>query len=275
MTISLPPTAPSRQDPATFSDRADAFAAWLVGAVPQFNALAVGSNDSGNFQNITVSGQISGNAVTQSSTDTTAGRISTVGWMGLGALSLPVLDADAVNSLGTVMFRGDGSATSPFGETQWLILNLSRDNLRGFQIAGRNSGDHPRLAVRNAHEASSEVFSDWVEVVERGSNALGEYVRLLDGTQVCWMEITENDVEIDESNEGVFISPRFSPSYPADFSSPPVAQVSARRRDGDTSAIWCTIDNPPGVNSIDVRWIKAASGTHDVGMHITLHGRWR
>ena len=60
MTISPPPTAPSRQDPATFSDRADAFAAWLVGAVPQFNDLAVGSIDSGNFQNITVAGTITG-----------------------------------------------------------------------------------------------------------------------------------------------------------------------------------------------------------------------
>ena len=75
MTISPPPAAPSRQDPATFSDRADAFAAWLVGAVPQFNALAGGSNDSGNFQNIEVTGQITGDAVTQSPTDTTAGRL--------------------------------------------------------------------------------------------------------------------------------------------------------------------------------------------------------
>ena len=75
MTISLPPTAPSRQDPATFSDRADAFASWLVGAVPQFNALAVGSIDAGNFQSITVAGQITGTAVTQSPTDTTAGRL--------------------------------------------------------------------------------------------------------------------------------------------------------------------------------------------------------
>ena len=79
MTISPPPAAPSRQDPATFSDRADAFAAWLVGAVPQFNALAVGSNDSGNFQNIEVTGQITGDAVTQSPTDTTEGRLLTTG----------------------------------------------------------------------------------------------------------------------------------------------------------------------------------------------------
>ena len=83
MTISLPPTAPSRQDPATFSDRADAFAAWLVSAVPQFNALAVGSIDSGNFQSITVAGQITGNAVTQSPTDTTEGRLLTPGAGGL------------------------------------------------------------------------------------------------------------------------------------------------------------------------------------------------
>ena len=40
MTIPSPPPAPSRQDPATFPERADAFVAWLVSAVPAFNAMA-------------------------------------------------------------------------------------------------------------------------------------------------------------------------------------------------------------------------------------------
>jgi hypothetical protein len=50
MTITTPPPAPSRNDPATFADRADAFVAWLVTAVPQFNALAL-MTGSGSFTN--------------------------------------------------------------------------------------------------------------------------------------------------------------------------------------------------------------------------------
>lgn len=41
MAIDLPPTAPNRTQPTTFSARMDDFLAWLVTAVPQFNALAL------------------------------------------------------------------------------------------------------------------------------------------------------------------------------------------------------------------------------------------
>ncbi|WP_152968487.1 pyocin knob domain-containing protein [Gemmobacter sp. LW-1] len=41
MPITLPPPAPSRNNPATFSPRMDSFLAWLVTAVPEFNALAL------------------------------------------------------------------------------------------------------------------------------------------------------------------------------------------------------------------------------------------
>ena len=123
MTISLPPTAPSRQDPATFSDRADAFAAWLVGAVPQFNDLAAGSIDTGNFFNLTVSGQITGNAVTQSSTDSTAGRLLKTRDAGILNDSIGAEEPDDVST--NRIFRGDGAVNDPFSG-QFIGWNFSR-----------------------------------------------------------------------------------------------------------------------------------------------------
>lgn len=41
MAIDLPPVAPNRNAPTTFSPRMDDFLAWMVTAVPQFNALAL------------------------------------------------------------------------------------------------------------------------------------------------------------------------------------------------------------------------------------------
>ena len=144
MTISLPPTAPSRQDPATFSDRADAFAAWLVSAVPQFNDLAVGSNDSGNFQNITVAGQITGNAVTQSSTDTTAGRVPVNragGIFGVGALAdvsgKPSGGYDSYdNSIPSGMYRHGSSASGAPTTDNGVALFMRRSNTFGGMDGG-------------------------------------------------------------------------------------------------------------------------------------------
>ena len=41
MAVTTPPAAPNRNDPGTFPTRADAFVAWLIAAVPEFNALSL------------------------------------------------------------------------------------------------------------------------------------------------------------------------------------------------------------------------------------------
>jgi len=160
---------------------------------------------------LSVSGQITGDAVTQSPTDTTAGRaiLTDHGWT-------------AGNLVGAVS----------------------------------QSGGTPTGAV-----------------IERGSNANGQFIRFADGTQICWVSVQEDDVSF-SSNQGAYISPRFTYIYPASFSEPPSAQVTHVRRDGNTGVIWASIDNPPGVNSIDLRANKASSGTHDIGFNIAVFGRW-
>lgn len=58
-----------------------------------------------------------------------------------------------------------------------------------------------------------------VNVVERGSNANGEYVRFADGTQICRMRITVTDQAIDSVYGSLFQGTR-TWTFPAVFSTP-------------------------------------------------------
>ena len=207
MTISLPPTAPSRQDPATFSDRADAFAAWLVNAVPQFNDLAVGSIDSGNFQSITVAGQITGNAVTQSAIDTTAGRVTKVGDYGFG-LDAPRMPDDDPDLMGTSgVYSTVGADPAVAGSNGEALAHFRTTSERGFYITSRRDdgdlvfrikngvwGDITRVySTKNILGTVSQSGGVPIgAVIQRGSGPNGFFVRLADGTQICWRIVTHD-----------------------------------------------------------------------------------
>ena len=110
-------------------------------------------------------------------------------------------------------------------------------------------------------------------IIERGSNANGEFIRYADGTQICCIDVQEDGVEF-SSSQGAFTSPRFSYTYPATFSADPSAQATHVRRGGNTGVIWASIDNLPSVSSIDVRASMSSSGTHNIGFSIAVFGRW-
>lgn len=88
--------------------------------------------------------------------------------------------------------------------TPFVGVNINHSNDWGLQIAGNvNNAAEPRLALRNKAAA---IFSSWYEiytqrsilgtvkqssgiptgaVIERGSNANGDYVKFADGTLIC------------------------------------------------------------------------------------------
>jgi hypothetical protein len=113
-----------------------------------------------------VQGLITGTAVTQTATDTTAGRLLKVGDYGAGAAAGTVLFGRA-NILGTVS----------------------------------QSGGVPTGAV-----------------IQRGSNANGEFVRYADGTQICTATVTLEFVAADRF--------RFIWNFPATFSANPAVSHS-------------------------------------------------
>lgn len=216
-TITTPPASPSRNDPATFSPRADALVAYIATLVADLNALVaainaygdgfplfiptgsaaapglsfVGDGDTGLFRTganaiglatggveraritaagLQLTGLLSGTAVVQSAADTTAGRLLTPGWMGLGATFSPALDN---------IDRFD------IPQGFWLVSNATT---LGTLPAGATVGDGV-IVLRPAPNQTTQIYSQpnnghtWI----RKSNATtswGPWRRLYDSGNV-------------------------------------------------------------------------------------------
>lgn len=142
--------------------------------------------------------------VQTSYSDTTAGALLTVGAFGLGIPTV-ALNPDTLTTTG--LFRAiAGTGTLPTGFANGTIINLMR-NLSPVRISQIAQDDIlGRLWVRGT--GGDTVFGAWREVytagtilgtvsqsggvptgaiIERGSNANGEYTRWADGTQELWL----------------------------------------------------------------------------------------
>ena len=112
-------------------------------------------------------------------------------------------------------------------------------------------------------------------VIERGSNANGDYVRFADGTQICWASITTTDQAIDSAygGFGIHIGSRVW-MFPATFSAPPAVPAPSAR--WGTGASWGSIAGAPSVSSVILRFFDVfprAAGTTFTATFIAT-GRW-
>lgn len=155
---------------------------------------------------VAVGNEASGDVVQSSQLDTTAGRLLRQGAFGLGAISAttPVLsDLNAFDTpAGLYAIQTSTSGDRPTGASNFAFCFVLRQATTGIgQIYINSNG--LLIAFR---AATSSVWSDWSflvgqhnllgtvsqssgvptgAVIERGSNANGEYVRWADGTQIC------------------------------------------------------------------------------------------
>lgn len=148
-----------------------------------------------------------GTAVTQSQTDTTAGRLMRVGDFGIGA-GISLNSTHDLNTIAPGLFCNGGQTNVPLnvplsGAGRWAGVNvLASTTIAGMQIIARCHSE-PALFYRRL---ASSAWQPWVRVydsanllgavsqtagtptgavLERGSNANGDYLRLADGTQIC------------------------------------------------------------------------------------------
>lgn len=180
-------------------------------------------------------GHMHGAAVTQSATDATAGRLMKVGYCGLAeGLPAPSYDAnDASFPAFNYRFTTSGMHV-PFPPYNTSVQTFRSWDTRRMQLALDING---RVAARGSPD-SGDSWNDWVEVystgnlvgtvsqsggtptgavIERGSNANGEYVRFADGTQVCWITAftltfpgSSNRLEGDWTLPAAFSAPPFT-----------------------------------------------------------------
>lgn len=110
-------------------------------------------------------------------------------------------------------------------------------------------------------------------VIERGSNANGEYVKYADGTMICWITKTLNSISF-TANGSVFTGNLGSLSFPVTFLNNPSTSVSVSKSDG-TGFYWA--DNPISrPNMFQIRaYAPTNVGTVSIQYEVVSIGRWK
>lgn len=118
-------------------------------------------------------------------------------------------------------------------------------------------------------------------IVERGSNANGEYVRWADGTQICThiVDDTGADWTTELSGTGLFRRSSFYRwNFPAAFSHPPTSTVTADVNANATAAAGLTAAIAfAHLSRVDVQVqspVSRPSGGNQKGFHLRSVGRW-
>ncbi|SUZ32941.1 hypothetical protein ROE7235_02707 [Roseibaca ekhonensis] len=160
-------------------------------------------------------GSLTGEAVQSDALDSTTGRLLRVGAFGLGLDAGPnVADLDAHGLAGFFFGYGGASVTPPTGDNPFPTLNGAYGLITGNGTLGDDSGYlwqiavqygtlSPQLKFRNKAGVTWDAWQTVVAtdnilgsvsqaggvptgaIIERGSNANGDYTRFADGTQIC------------------------------------------------------------------------------------------
>ncbi|WOI35010.1 hypothetical protein R1T40_09885 [Tritonibacter scottomollicae] len=177
-------------------------------------ALMAGNQEAIEFDS---AGRASGAAVQASLTDPTADLLMKVGAFGLGSSMIEFIgDIDDAGSMpsGLYRVRGGSTGTLPPGLAAFNLLQIRRaaadPHSETTQIAFAANFSCLRQkqggvwGAWSAHYGQGNLLGMVSEsggtptgaVIERGSNANGEYVRFADGTQLCWHSfLTSNSAD--------------------------------------------------------------------------------
>jgi hypothetical protein len=239
---------------------------------------------------LTVAGQITGTAVQTAAHDVTQGRLLKVGAFGLGTTQLMytngnVADCNALPGTGIFAYHDVSSQNSPPG--YGVIWHAARFGVaQHAQIACSVASD--KIYVRRLNASNPAVWFPWREiyhagsilgtvaqsggtptgaVIERGSNANGDYVRFADGTQICTRSgIATTSVTTPDG--ALFRGGNFTVTLPASFVAPPVitpGQVAGGN-------IWVTAVS--ATNATATFMPRSPQSTVGTTVAITAIGRW-
>ncbi|VDC31434.1 pyocin knob domain-containing protein [Pseudogemmobacter humi] len=229
--------------------------------------------------------------VTQSATDTTAGRMLKVGDAGLLANAVAVSDWNNATA-GGVIYSANNAANAPVGGSGvWFIGQYQRHNdLHGVQTLTLFTGISGTGTARQFVRAlTGGVWTAWREVInqgrivgtvaqasgvptgaviERGSNANGEYVRWADGTQIC----TRTDLSAPNASTvvgGLFSSGDVAWTFPASFAVAPVVTCAPAEAHSFGSVPYV-----PSTTSATLRALSAVTRAGTVPIRAQAIGRW-
>lgn len=106
-------------------------------------------------------------------------------------------------------------------------------------------------------------------IIERGSNANGEYVRWADGTQVCWQKESIEGISITNAMGNGYRSNPITWTFPAQFSS----QVKGICCIADDA--WCVFPTISDTTSIAVILCRETAKTSAITLSWLTIGKWK
>ena len=240
---------------------------------------------------------------TGSATDTTTGRLVRTGDFGLGTgISLGGTD-NLDNILVSGFFYNPASANTagnnyPLTSAGALIV-AARASVHVVQKFISYSGASTATGVREfSRSYGSSGWSPWVEVfnqgtllgtvsqtggvptgrvIERGSNANGEYVRFADGTQICWKRVTLTAQDINTAYGSLYRSGSLlsgNTALAATFTGVPTTTITAQVSDvGVLTVVGGTGDSLNTPATVFVVYTAALTGRTIYVNAVTI-GRW-
>lgn len=149
-------------------------------------------------------------------------------------------------------------------------------NLRRFERVRNNTGnswsswtpDHTGATVLGPVSQQGGVPTG--ALIERGGNSGGSYIRLADGTQICWCVQSSADAQ-NIAYGALYRTPGVSLGFPAPFIGTAGLAVTAGHT-GDTAA-WFTFE-APSTTGVFVRRIGVVNTATDITYRCMAFGRW-
>jgi hypothetical protein len=230
--------------------------------------------------------EASGGVVQSSATDATAGKLMKVGAFGLGSKEAPLItDFTQDLSAGDYTYLEASAVGAPSSQSYYGHARVLRgDDNRVVIVATRLTSGNIRQWIGYRGTATGSLL--WQEIyhqgsilgtvaqgagvptgalIERGSNANGEYVRYADGTQICTSPVLTFAPQT--ASNGVYISDPQTWTYPASFS----FVGSGGATCVNDSMAWATATS--GSSASEIRVIRPASATSRQVRAFAV-GRW-
>ncbi|WP_103332923.1 DUF2793 domain-containing protein [Pseudotabrizicola formosa] len=240
---------------------------------------------------------VTGPAVTQSPSDATPGRLLKVGDFGVGASLLledftqdiapglyTYLEASAIGAPGSgAAFSGNAIVSQTTGGGCVIIAarRAAGTDLRVWH-GSRTAATGPVLWTELLHQGrvlgtvAQTAGLPTGAIIERGSNANGDYARFADGTQICWRDLVAPALAVTTARGALFTNATLTvPSFPMPF----VAAPSVALRGGFTASAdgWLTMNGSPTTTTLTngvMRVYAAVALTEDFRWGYTAIGRW-
>lgn len=143
---------------------------------------------------------VTGDAVQSSASDATSGRLLKVGAFGLGDTLISTPDFDALTKTGFYVNSNAAAVGAPTAVSNWHVIHFHNADTVRTQIAFRPGDMRMRRYISSSWGSWSRIYDQGSVLsavsqsggvptgglLEYGSNGNGSYLRLADGTQICW-----------------------------------------------------------------------------------------